>query len=72
VVKGWFGRRLLVVHVTVVDVDPVGAQPAQAVVGGAHDPATSEAALVRVVAHEIAHLRGHHPTQRERQEVDIA
>ena len=46
--------------VDLVEVDPVGAEPAQAVLDLAHDPAARVAELVRVVAHRAVDLRGEH------------
>ena len=43
-----------------VEVDPVGAQAAEAVLHLAHDPAPRVAELVRVVAHRAVHLGGQH------------
>ena len=46
--------------VDLVQVDPVGAEPAQAVLDFAHDPAARVAELVRVVAHRAVHLGREH------------
>ena len=46
--------------VHLVEVDPVGAQPAQRVLDRAHDPAAGVAAAVRVLAHRVVELGGEH------------
>jgi hypothetical protein len=54
-----FGRGH-VLHVDLVEVDPVGVQAAQAVVHAAHHPTAGGAGTVRSVAHLEAELGGEH------------
>jgi hypothetical protein len=58
---GQRAERLLDVGVRIgtvdlVEVDPVGAEPAQGVLDGAHDPAARVAPLVGVVSHRVVEL----------------
>jgi len=52
---------LVEVAVQVEDVDVVGAEPAQAVLGFPHDPLARIVRLVGLAAHCIAQLGGQHP-----------
>ena len=62
---GECAERLVVIGVVVeavnlVEVDPVRAEPAEAVLALLDDPAARVAALVRAFAHRAVHLRGEH------------
>jgi hypothetical protein len=62
---GQRGQRLLdigggVGPVHLVEIDPVGLQPPQAVLDRRHDPAARVAAAVGPVAHGKVHLGGQH------------
>ena len=60
-VHGLGERRVQVFLVQIVNVDVVGAEPAQARVDCAHGPLTREAARVRSLPHGIGEFRGEHP-----------
>jgi hypothetical protein len=50
-----------IVLVQVIDVDVVGAEPAQAVVAGLQHPAARQPAVVRLLRHHVAALGGEDP-----------
>ena len=54
-------RRRPVVLVQVVDVDPVRAEPAEAVLAGLHEPAPRQAAVVGARGEHVARLGGQDP-----------
>ena len=53
-----FDRRVVIEAVDLVEIDVIGAEPAQAVVDGVQDVLARQAALVRVVAHRVEDLGG--------------
>ena len=54
-------RRLVILLVEVVDVDVVGAEPAQARLRRAHHPFARQPAAIRVLSHAVAELGRQHP-----------
>ena len=58
---GLLQRRVRILAVQVVDVDPVGAEAAQRVLDRQHRPAPGQAALVRILAAGVAQLGGQDP-----------
>ena len=61
--QGLLNRRGFVILVHVIDVDPVGAQPTQAVFHLVHDPAARQALIIGLVANRIGHLGRQHPAR---------
>ena len=59
--QGFGERRLMILAVEVVDVDVVGAEPAQAVVDGLHHALARQPVVMGCVAGGCAHLGRQHP-----------